>query len=521
MSAQRPVSIERVNFYDELAKRRKRGRIYLAASLIVASSFGVVIGMVITPILILLWGGLLKLALLLGIGGELARAGVAAIRGLIAYDHFGPAVVLKVAVISLLVGGLVWWSLRSMFLRAARFDLIRHLGARPARGDDLEERQLLNIVEEVAIGSGAPAPKLFVIDTPTINATALGHGPENAVLVVTRGLLDRLDRDETEAIVARLVTGLAAGDLNVISGIMATFHTFFLFLTVLDLFRRPSAWRTLGRLARVIATPRPGAEAVASVAFSLEETMEEDEKNIYPYIAAVRRMLPRADRLRVAIAKHRVLFALLWVATIVVVYGSLLTGHLWFLNLFLFLWGGVMLYMIVVVGILLYKMLMFLWSFFFFNLPMRGLWRNRCFWSDAQTVKLTRRPDAFASALQQIGEPPPGAEAYAWLLIDPSTRSEKTEPSKLGSLIKLLALPPKIQARVDRLMAMGGGLPRTTPGILSWAARNPILGGFLAVLLVPLFTTLFGFLLGAILFLAGMVMTYGLMIGLALVELLI
>lgn len=389
MSAERLVSIERANFYNELERRRKRGWMFLAVCVAVASSLGIVLSTIITPIMLLLTGGLLKLALKLGVAP--ARAGIAAIHDFSVHSasalHIslngdsslwemaasvfgtgGPAL-LRVAVPTLVVGAVVWWGLRDLFLRASAVDLIERWGARPARTDDLEERTLVNIVDEVAIGSGVPSPRLFIIDSPAINATAFGRTPEDAVLLVTRGLLDGLDRDETQAIIARLMIGLAVGDMYVAGGIMAAFHTYGFFLTLLSLPVRLAAWRALGRLASLIVTPRSRAEAVASVCALLEDNAEFDR-------------MPNLD-----LNKSGLLAVLLFP---------------WVLIFFV---------------VLLYKLLMYIWSFFLLSPPLGVLWRNRDLWSDAQTVKLTRAPDAFARALQKVGGIglPAGAEAYFWL----------------------------------------------------------------------------------------------------------
>ena len=73
-------------------------------------------------------------------------------------------------------------------------------GAKPiAKPDD---PQLYNIVEELSIASGLPIPKLYVIDTPAMNAFATGRDPRHAAVAVTRGLRERLGRDELQGVLA-------------------------------------------------------------------------------------------------------------------------------------------------------------------------------------------------------------------------------------------------------------------------------------------------------------------------------
>lgn len=65
-----------------------------------------------------------------------------------------------------------------------------------------EEKQLLNVVEEMAIAAGLPRPKVYIVEDADPNAFATGHGPESACIAVTRGLLSALNREELQAVVA-------------------------------------------------------------------------------------------------------------------------------------------------------------------------------------------------------------------------------------------------------------------------------------------------------------------------------
>src|SRR5512146_1372095 len=93
--------------------------------------------------------------------------------------------------------------------------LARSLGATPVdRGDAAPElKRLLNVVEEMAIASGLPVPRVYVLDREQgINAFAVGATPGHALIGITRGALDGLDRDELQGVVAHEFSHVLNGD---------------------------------------------------------------------------------------------------------------------------------------------------------------------------------------------------------------------------------------------------------------------------------------------------------------------
>jgi Zn-dependent protease with chaperone function len=80
---------------------------------------------------------------------------------------------------------------------------------------DPKEHQLLNVVEEMAIASGLPVPGVYVMDDEAgINAFAAGLTPNDAVVTVTRGTLDKLTRDELQGVVAHEFSHILNGDMR-------------------------------------------------------------------------------------------------------------------------------------------------------------------------------------------------------------------------------------------------------------------------------------------------------------------
>lgn len=72
--------------------------------------------------------------------------------------------------------------------------------ARPVEKKDYP--YLYNVVEGLAIAAGLPKPRCFIIDDTAPNAFASGRNPENSVIVVTKGLLEKLNRVELEGVIA-------------------------------------------------------------------------------------------------------------------------------------------------------------------------------------------------------------------------------------------------------------------------------------------------------------------------------
>lgn len=91
--------------------------------------------------------------------------------------------------------------------------IARLTGARPVTKE--EEPYLYHILEAVALGAGIPVPKGYVIETDVPNAFAAGRNPEKSIVGVTRGLLDRLDRAETEAVIAHEISHIKNYDILV------------------------------------------------------------------------------------------------------------------------------------------------------------------------------------------------------------------------------------------------------------------------------------------------------------------
>ncbi|MDD4785864.1 MAG: M48 family metallopeptidase [Pirellulales bacterium] len=90
---------------------------------------------------------------------------------------------------------------------------------------DFAERRLLNVVEEMALASGVPVPPVYVLEgESSINAFAAGHRPGDAVIGVSRGALDYLDRDELQGVMAHEFSHILNGDMRINLRLVGVLH---------------------------------------------------------------------------------------------------------------------------------------------------------------------------------------------------------------------------------------------------------------------------------------------------------
>ncbi len=88
-------------------------------------------------------------------------------------------------------------------------------GARPAnRKRDFD---FFTVTENLAIASGIPKPKLYVIDDTAMNAFATGRDPEHAVVCATTGILSRLERRELEGVIAHELSHIKNFDIRLMA----------------------------------------------------------------------------------------------------------------------------------------------------------------------------------------------------------------------------------------------------------------------------------------------------------------
>ncbi len=104
--------------------------------------------------------------------------------------------------------------------------IAQHLGGVivPRSSSDPLHKKILNIVEEMAIASGTPVPQVYILNEQGINAFAAGWKTTNAVIGITQGALERLNRDELQGVIAHEFSHIFNGDMRLNIRLIAVLH---------------------------------------------------------------------------------------------------------------------------------------------------------------------------------------------------------------------------------------------------------------------------------------------------------
>ena len=351
-----------------------------------------------------------------------------------------------------LVMGLGWLGTRTLFRRAGPEALVRMLGGRPPRPDDLEERQLENVVAEMAIAAGVKPPRVRLLDGPVANAAAAGSSYDDAVVLISRRLLDELDRDETQGVVAHLIGAIGNGDLRVSLSMLSLFRSVALLMSALGATLGSDSRRAFLRVVR-LALRRHRAEGhddeVAQLDELLTQAAETHDRDIDQ---TSRKRTSLVDLIRFP-----------------------------FMMAHFALWLSRLAFMSFVVG------------------PLLALvWRSRRYLADSSAVELTRNPDGVARGLAALfakgGAVPEAGWAAPLFVVGP--RSDFGWPAGrasrrsglMGDDFGWLSSDPPMHARMAQLRRQGATVDLAiAPVRLSLAARLAI-----TLFLVPIGLALMG-----------------------------
>jgi Zn-dependent protease with chaperone function len=454
------MSVERVSFYDEQARwRRQTWRGSFVCGL-ASSVMGAPLAVLLTPIAFLAVG--LTLRYTPGPGGDDALAALVSAARFIPQaletaleteelsSLLSPPAILAFSM--LLAPGMavllvVWFFLRLRFARSGVGGLLLSLSARPPRAQDVEEAQLANVIEEMAIAAGMRLPALRILDDDAPNAAAVGSGEDDATVVASRAVLARLDREQTQAIAAHLLGSIASGDLRILASLNAVFECAGLVILVLDAAfgLSPSAFRDLARVLRfLLGGGRDPEEASLVQKLLIAMTGEVREDGIHQVSEGP------------TVKKYP------------------------FLNFFL------LPFLLLNVVNLMLKWQTWLIRSIFVGPMVMVVWRRRRFHADAVAVQLTRNPDALAKALSALSVDAALLSRAGWaeplFVVGAPGGGWSKELGGLG------ASHPPLAKRLKRIAAMGGrdpSGPEPSWKPRQWTAASLVLVP-LAALTVPL-----------------------------------
>ena len=121
---------------------------------------------------------------------------------LISYYFESPVVFWAAFLISILTSIGSFWFSDKLVLAMSR--------AKPISKEDNPE--LYRLVENLCIAAGLPLPRIYIIEDASLNAFAAGRDPKHSVIVVTRGLLEKLERVELEGVIAHELSHIGNRD---------------------------------------------------------------------------------------------------------------------------------------------------------------------------------------------------------------------------------------------------------------------------------------------------------------------
>ena len=148
---------------------------------------------------------------------------------------YGNSVILVVAItFSFVMSFVSYWYSDKIVLKISK--------AKEAKKENMPE--LYNIVENLSITAGLPMPRIYLINEKAPNAFATGRNPEHAVVAVTSGLVERLDRSELEGVLAHELAHIGNRDI-LLSTVVVVLVGFVALLG--DFFLRSLFWGGLGR----------------------------------------------------------------------------------------------------------------------------------------------------------------------------------------------------------------------------------------------------------------------------------
>ena len=289
------------------------------------------------------------------------------------------------------------------------------LGARGPNPDDPEERQLVDVVHELAIAASIHPPRVLLYDEGAANAFVYGRHPDDATVVVGRAMLGELDREATQGAIARLIASAGDGDLGLATDIGAVYVTYGLLTTTLSAVVSPAARVRLRSAVRALrgrpaADPRTDPGIAGLLGLPPDDDIPDDTKSG---------------------------------CLVLLTMGGLIAVGMSLVNLFL---AG--------------PLLVF-------------AWRSRGYLADALAVDLTRNPTALADAIRTLGDGR-GLPGTAWLELllvvggaSVSSSADRNAGRTLSDTGLAASIAAPVRNRLARLERMGAQRPTDASSAVS------------------------------------------------------
>ena len=360
--------------------------------------------------------------------------------------------------------GLIWMAfvlnaLRRVLALSMSFDS-GELAARAPDPTVLAEQRFSNVVGEMAIAAALAPPRVFIADSPIVDAVAFGMDERHATIVISQGLLSLLDRAQMEGVAANLVAAIADGDLKIGVRAALSMNLFSLIARLGSLVTQTHARRRVRQIviAALVPTTRSARKLLTDLADPFADEPDEAGSNAPGPVAS--------GPLGALTERWRKIKPYLWLPLA----GPLvMTGFLGaIVNLFM-------------LG------------------PLLSLaWRQRKYMADASAVRLTRDPDTLAGALEQMTKQR-SAPLAPWAAHMSVTDHQGRQRGVFGG--SAVPMFPSIERRLRALGTLGAHITRAASPKIPlkiWLIATPLLAilvvcvGILLPLLVWLSLALTG-----------------------------
>ena len=171
---------------------------------------------------------------------------VIALGWVFSYQFNSPIILIIAVIFSTVTSFTSYWYSDKIVLAMSHAQEVKHS----------ENPDLYHLVENLCITAGLPLPKIYIINESAPNAFATGRDPEHAVIAVTSGLLEKLDRSELEGVLAHELSHIGNRDILlqtvvvILVGLVALLSDWFLRWSF---FGRKSNDRDSGQLGTIMA----------------------------------------------------------------------------------------------------------------------------------------------------------------------------------------------------------------------------------------------------------------------------